>query len=88
MKNVYVDVDRETVAKVNSFKYIGAIKSNTGSCSEDINARIGRAKKATKELDQIWKVRGIRKELKDETGESAHMASHYTGSRRMDFKER
>ena len=31
-------------------------------------ARIGRAKKATMELDTIWKDRGIRKEI----GESAH----------------
>ena len=58
--NVYIDVDGETIATVNSFKYLGAIKTSTGSCSEDIKARIGRAKKATKELDTIWKDRGIR----------------------------
>ncbi len=62
--NVSIDVDGETIAKVNSFKYIGAIKTSTGSCSEDIKARIGRAKRATMELDTIWKDRGIRKELK------------------------
>ena len=62
--NVSIDVDGETRDKVNSLKYIGAIKTNTGSCSEDIKARIGRAKKATMELDTIWKDRGIRKELK------------------------
>ena len=61
--NVSIDVDGETIAKVNSFKYLGAIKTSTGSCSEDIKARIGRAKKATMELDTIWKDRGIRKEL-------------------------
>ena len=59
--NVSIDVDGETIAKVNSFKYLGAIKSNTGSCSEDIKERIGRAKKATTELYQIGKDRGIRK---------------------------
>ena len=58
-----IDIDGETTAKVNSFKYIGTIKTSTGSCSEDIKA-IGRAKKATMELDTIWKDRGIRKELK------------------------
>ncbi len=62
--NVSIDIDGETIAKVNSFKYLGAIKTSTGSCSEDIKARIGRAKKATMELDTIWKDRGIRKELK------------------------
>ena len=62
--NVSIDVDGETIDKVNSFKYIGAINTSTGSCSEDIKARIGRAKKATMELDTIGKDRGIRKELK------------------------
>ena len=56
--NVSIDVDGETIAKVNSFKYLGAIKISTGSCSQDINARIGMAKKATMELDTIWKDRG------------------------------
>ena len=62
--NVSIDVDGETIDKVNSFKYLGAIKTSMDSCSEDIKARIGRAKKATMELDIIWKDRGIRKELK------------------------
>ena len=66
-----LEVDGETMAKVNAFKYIGAIKTSMGSCSEDIKARIGRAKKATMKLDEI--------------GESAHMASHYIRSRRVDF---
>ena len=57
--NVSIDIDGETIAKVNSFKYLGTIKTSTGSCSEDIKARIGRAKKATMELDTIWKDRGI-----------------------------
>ena len=57
--NVSIDIDGETIAKVNSFKYIGTIKTSTGSCSEDTKARIGRAKKATMELDTIWKDRGI-----------------------------
>ena len=83
--NVSIDVDGETIAKVNSFTYIGAIKTSTGSCSEDIKARIGRANKATMELDTIWKDRGIRKDMKL-VKLSAHMASHYIRTRRMDFK--
>ena len=59
--NVSIDVDGETLDKVNSFKYLGAIKASTGSCSEYVKARIGKAKKATMELDTIWKDRGIRK---------------------------
>ena len=59
--NVFIDVDVETIDKVNSFKYLGAIKTSMGSCSEDVKARIGRAKKATMEVDILWKDRGIRK---------------------------
>ena len=62
--NVSIDVDGETIDKANSFKYLGAIKTSTGSCSEDVKARIGRAKKATMEQDTIWKDGGNRKELK------------------------
>ena len=61
--NVYINVDGETIAKVNSFKYLGAIKTSTGSCSEYIKTRIGRAKKAIMKLGTNWKDRGIRKEL-------------------------
>ena len=61
--NVSIDADGETTDNVNSFKYLGAIKTSTGSCSEDIIARIGRAKKATNLLDTIWTEKGIRKEL-------------------------
>ena len=52
--NVSIDVDGEAIARANAFKYIGAIKTSMGSCSEDINARIGSVKKATMELDTIW----------------------------------
>ncbi len=37
--NVSIDIDGETIAKVNSFKYLGAIKTSTGSCSEDIKSK-------------------------------------------------
>ena len=54
--NVSIDVDGETIPKVNSFKYIGATNTSTGSCSEDVNARIGRSKKATMKLDKFGKI--------------------------------
>ncbi len=40
--NVSIDVDGETIAKVNSFKYLGVIKTSTGICSQGIKAIIGR----------------------------------------------
>ena len=86
--NLPIDVDEETIAKVNSFKYIGAIKTSTGSCSEDIKASIGRAKISTMELDTIWKDGGIRKELKMKLVKALICSViHYIWSRRMDFKE-
>ena len=37
---MYIDVGGETIDKVNSFKYLGVIKTSTGGCSEDIKATI------------------------------------------------
>ena len=59
--NVSIDVDGETTVKVNSIKYIGAINTNTCSCSENTKARIRSANQATMKQDAIWKDRGIRK---------------------------
>ena len=63
--NVSIDIDGETIAKVNSFKYLGTIKTSTGSCSEDIKARIGRAKKATitRNWTQFGKIEEFEKSL-------------------------
>ena len=52
--NVSIDVDGETIVKVNSFKYLGALKTSMGSCSEDIKTRMRRTKKATMELDRVY----------------------------------
>ena len=54
--SVSIDVDGETIAKVNSFKYIGATNTNTDSCSEDTKARGGMAKKATWNWIQFGKI--------------------------------
>ena len=54
--NVSIDVDGETIDKVNSFRYLGAIKTSTGSCSEDDKARKGRAKKASWNWMQLGKI--------------------------------
>ena len=57
--NVSIDVDGETIDKVNSLTYIGAIKTNTGSCLEYIKAILGKAKSSTMKPDTIWVDRGI-----------------------------
>ena len=53
---VSIAVGGETIDDINPFKYLGAIKTITGRCPEYIRARIGRAKKATVELDTIGKI--------------------------------
>ena len=70
--NESIYVEGKTIDKVNSFKYIAAINTNTGSCSEYINAIIGAAKKATMERETICKDRGIRKY---QISKSTNMAS-------------
>ena len=67
--NVCIDVDGEAIAKVNSFKYLGAIKTSTGSRPDGQllrrhQSKNRKGKKAIMELDTIWKDRRIRKELK------------------------
>ena len=43
--NESIAVDGETIDKVNSFNfYLGAIKTNTGSCSADTKGGVGKAK--------------------------------------------
>ena len=74
--NESIAVDVETIYKVNAFKYLGAIKTSTDSCSEDTKGGIGKAKKATMELDTIWKQRNS-KIPQYEIGERAHMTSQY-----------
>ena len=59
--NVTIDVDGETIDKVNSFKCIAVIKTNTDSWSEDFRARMGMTRNSAIALDTIWKYRGIRK---------------------------
>ena len=59
-----VTVAGQSVERVHEFKYLGSIKTGNGSCEKDIRMRIAMAKKRTLELVNIWKDRGIRKEVK------------------------
>ena len=46
------------------FKYLGSIKTEDGSCLQDIKARIAMAKQKMIQLNNIWKDRGIPNFLK------------------------
>ena len=39
-----IKVDNSSLEYVQSFKYLGSVKENNGSCSKDIRTRIGMAK--------------------------------------------
>ena len=38
-------IDADKIERVDHFKYLGSIKTNSGDCTTDINSRIGMAKK-------------------------------------------
>ena len=59
-----IKVDNSSLEYVQSFKYLGSVKENNGSCSKDIRTRIGMAKQKLVQLNNIWKDRGIPTTLK------------------------
>ena len=44
-EDLFIDADK--IERVDHFKYLGSIKTNSGDCTTDINSRIGMAKKKT-----------------------------------------
>ncbi|GFO49994.1 endonuclease-reverse transcriptase [Plakobranchus ocellatus] len=54
----------ENIEKVNTFKYLGSLKTDSGDNTNDINARIGMAKKRMQDLVNIWKDKTITLQLK------------------------
>ena len=65
-EDLFIDADK--IERVDHFKYLGSIKTNSGDCTTDINSRIGMAKKKKKqrmtELNTIWKDKSITLQLK------------------------
>ena len=57
-------VDATNLEKVKQFKYLGSIKTDDGSCMQDIKVRIAMAKQKMVQLNNIWKDRGIPNLLK------------------------
>ena len=58
-----IRIDGEDV-EVESFKYLGSIKTSTANCTNDIKARIAIAKKKMVDLHDVWNDKNIRKDLK------------------------
>ena len=57
-------IENEEIEKVERFKYLGSIKTESGEVSTDINTRIGMAKKRMLDLVNIWKDKTITLSLK------------------------
>jgi hypothetical protein len=49
------------------FKYLDSIKASDGTCTKDIKCRIGMAKQKMVQLNNIWKNKGVPRELKIRT---------------------
>ena len=54
-----IQVNNIDLEYVKNFKYLGSIKSNDGTCLQDIKTRIAMAKQKMVQLNNIWKDRGI-----------------------------
>ncbi|GFO42502.1 endonuclease-reverse transcriptase [Plakobranchus ocellatus] len=59
-----ISFEEENIEKVNTFKYLGSLKTDSGDNTNDINARIGMAKKRMQDLVNIWKDKTITLQLK------------------------
>lgn len=63
-KYTNITVDGTVLEKVDSFKYLGSIKTDDGTCLKDVKTRIAMAKQKMLQLNNIWKDRGIPNQLK------------------------
>lgn len=59
-----IKVNGTRLENVEHFKYLGSYKTADGTCSKDINARIGQAKQKMVQLNNIWKDKSIPTQLK------------------------
>jgi len=50
--------------QVETFKYLGAIITENGDCSKEIQARLGAATGAVRSLDSLWKDRSLHVKVK------------------------
>lgn len=64
VKNYKIQIEGDCVEQVESFKYLGSLKSATADCTPDIKARIGNAKGKMMQLENIWKDRNLSTPLK------------------------
>ena len=71
-----VKVNGVAIEEVESFKYLGSVKTRFGDCSKDITTRIAITKRKTLELTDIWKSGQIDKTVENKIGEDPNMTHH------------
>ena len=59
-----IQVNDTNLEYVENFKYLGSVKTNDGTCLQDIRTRIAMTKQKMVQLNNIWKDRGIPVKLK------------------------
>ena len=55
-----ININNTKLAQVEKFVYLGGTIAQTGSCTEDVQHRIGKALGAFQALNKIWKSKDIR----------------------------
>jgi hypothetical protein len=59
-----IRINGTDLEKITDFKYLGSIKASDGTCTKDIKCRIGMAKQKMVQFNNIWKDKGVPRELK------------------------
>ena len=59
-----IRINGTDLENVTDFKYLGSIKASDGTCTKDVKCRIGMAKQKMVHLNNIWKDKGVPRELK------------------------
>ena len=59
-----IRINGTDLENVTDFKCLGSIKASDGTCTKDIKCRIGMAKQKMVQLNNIWKDKGVPRELK------------------------
>ena len=63
-KEVNVNINGEPVERVTSFLYLGSLMSEDGGAEEDIQSRLGKARRAFAQLNPVWRSRQYGRETK------------------------
>ena len=61
---LHINLDGRRMEEVNAYRYLGVDITNDGKMNEEVNHRIGEAKKVAGGLQKLWKKRCVSREAK------------------------